>query len=167
MKPTPPDSPNTSAEFIAASRTLLAGDYLPKLRVFLEMLSDDDLWWRPNRASNSVGNLILHMCGNLRQWIVSGVGGAPDQRDRDAEFAARGGRSIEDMMDEVEETASEVDRTLAGLRESALLQRVTVQGFSVSRLHAVYHSVEHFGYHLGQIAYVVKLRTGKDPEIFG
>ena len=130
------------------------------------MISEDDVWWRPNDASNSVGNLLPHMSGNLGQWIVSGVGGVADDRDRPSEFAARGERSLEELIELVETRASEVDRTLADLKEAALVDRITVQGFSVTRLHAIYHSIEHFGYHLGQIAYIAKLRTGKDFNLF-
>ncbi len=81
MRPTPENPSGAPAEFIEASRTLLMGDYLPKLRKIVEMISEEDFWWRPNEASNSVGNLLLHMSGNLRQWIVSGAGGAPDGRE--------------------------------------------------------------------------------------
>ena len=100
----------------------------------------------------------------LCQWIV--VGGVADDRDRPSEFAARGERSLEELIELVETRASEVDRTLADLKEATLVDRITVQGFSVTRLHAIYHSIEHFGYHLGQIAYIAKLRTGKDFNLF-
>ena len=166
MRPTPENVPDAPAEFIEASRTLLMGDYLPKLRKIVEMISEEDLWWRPNEASNSIGNLLLHMSGNLRQWIVSGVGGAPDSRDRPAEFSAKGGRSLVELMETVEATAAAVDRALADLPETSLTDRITVQSFNVTRLHAIYHSIEHFGYHLGQIAYIAKLRKGEDLSIF-
>ncbi len=166
MRPTPENVANAPAEFIEASRTLLMGDYLPKLRKIVEMISEEDLWWRPNEASNSVGNLLLHMSGNLRQWIVSGVGGASDERDRPSEFEAEGGRSLAELMETVETTAAAADQTLANLRESSLTDRITVQSFDVTRLHAVYHSIEHFGYHLGQIAYIAKLRKGEDLSLF-
>lgn len=166
MKPTPGAAPTVAAEFVESSRTLLSEDYLPKLNKFLEVLSEDDIWWRPNDASNSVGNLMLHVSGNLRQWIVSGAGGASDDRDRPSEFSAEGPMPTESLVALLEETAAEVDRVLLDLREDTLLDRIRVQGFDVSRLHAVYHAVEHFGYHLGQIAYVAKLRQGKDFGIF-
>ncbi len=166
MRPTPGNASTAPAEFIEASRTLLSADYLPKLRKIAGMISEEDVWWRPNAASNSVGNLLLHMSGNLGQWIVSGVGGAPDHRDRPSEFAAKEERGLEELMELVEATVSDVDRTLADMGEATLVDRITVQGFSVTRLHAVYHSIEHFGYHLGQIAYIAKLRTGKDFGMF-
>src|ERR1044072_402049 len=79
----------TGAAFLAQSREYLTGHYLPKIRAAVERLSEEDTWWRPKEASNSVGNLMLHLAGNIRQWIVSGVGGAPGSRDRNAEFARR------------------------------------------------------------------------------
>src|SRR5438876_11140845 len=85
----------TGAAFLAQSREYLTGHYLPKIGAAIGRLAEADLWWRPNEASNSIGNLMLHLAGNIRQWIVSGVGGAPDERDRAAEFARRDPRSEE------------------------------------------------------------------------
>ena len=166
MKPTAGLSSTSAGEFIDVSRTLLAGDYLPKLQQCAELLTDDDLWWRPNESSNSIGNMLLHLCGNLRDWIVGGVGGATIERDRSAEFSARGSMPLDDLMTEVKSTLRDVDRALADLKEDSLLEQIEVQGFEVTRLQAVYHAIEHFGYHLGQVVYVTKLRTGKDLEIF-
>ena len=166
MKPTAGNTSTVPAEFIESSRTLLGRDYMPKLKRIVEMLSEDDIWWRPNEVSNSVGNMLLHMCGNLGQWVVSGADGAPDDRDRPREFSERGPIPKADLMEKVERMADHVDRVLADLGEATLLDRLTVQKFDVSRLHAIYHSIEHFGYHLGQIAYVAKLRNGKDLGIF-
>ncbi len=166
MRPTAGVAATPAAEFIEASRTLLARDYIPKLSKCVEALSEADVWWRPNPASNSVGNLLLHVCGNLGQWIVGGAGGGPLERDRDAEFAARGPRPKAELIALVETTARAVDRVLADLPERSLLDRIEVQGFPVTRLHAVYHAIEHFSYHLGQVAYVTKLRTGRDLGIF-
>ncbi len=102
MKPTAGNTSTVPAEFIESSRTLLGRDYMPKLRRIVEMLSEDDIWWRPNEVSNSVGNMLLHMCGNLGQWVVSGAGGAPDDRDRPREFSERGPIPKADLMGKVE-----------------------------------------------------------------
>ena len=166
MKPTPGAETTSGGEFIAASRTLLTEDYVPKLRRSFELLTDDDVWWRPNDASNAIGNMVLHMAGNLEQWIVGGAGGLKVTRDRDAEFRAREGLTRDALVELIDKTVARVDRVLADLPEATLLDRITVQGFPVTRLHAVYHSIEHFGYHLGQVMYVAKLRTGKDLGIF-
>ena len=166
MESTTGKSPTPEAEFIEASRVFLRDDYLPKLLHCLNQMSDDDLWWRPNEVSNSVGNLVLHLCGNLRQWIVSSVGGVAFKRDRDAEFAARGPVAKTELIASLKTAVEEVDRVLAKLDNGELLKRISVQKYEVSVLQAVYHVVEHFGYHLGQILYVYKLRTGQDPKFY-
>ena len=165
MRPTSENSSTVSDEFIQASRTLLSEDYMPKLRKIMDVLSEDDVWWRPNEASNSVGNMLLHMCGNLRQWVITRAGDDPDKRDRPSEFSERGPIPKADLMAKVEQTTTEVDGVLAGLNKDLLVERFNVQGFDVTCLHALYHSIEHFSYHLGQIAYVAKLRRGKDLGI--
>src|ERR1044071_9073573 len=84
-----PDDHVISRAFIASASNFLLGDYLPKIERCLEKLTDEQIWWRANEQSNSIGNLILHLCGNARQWNVCGVGSQPDSRNRDAEFAQR------------------------------------------------------------------------------
>lgn len=153
-------------EFIEASRVFLTKDYMPKLLHCVERMSESDLWWRPNEVSNSVGNLILHLCGNLRQWIVSSVGGAEFQRDRDAEFAARGPVGKTELVANLKQAVEDVDKVLARLTAEKLLVRFRVQKYEVSTLQAVYHVVEHFGYHLGQILYIYKMKTGTDPRFY-
>jgi uncharacterized damage-inducible protein DinB len=166
VKPTSRIQTSSGGEFIEASRTILADDYVPKLVRCWDLLSEGDIWWRPNPASNAIGNMVLHMCGNLREWIIGGAGGERFDRDRPVEFSTTAGQTRDALLAEVVETAHRVDRVLADLPADTLLDPLTIQGFEVTRLHAVYHAIEHFGYHLGQIAYVVKLRTGKDLEIF-
>jgi uncharacterized damage-inducible protein DinB len=148
--------------FISRSRTYLAEDYLPKIRHALESLTDEDIWWRPNQASNSIGNLILHLAGNVRQWVVSGIGGFEDTRQREEEFVAQGGISAPELLARLEETLATVDRVLSGLSEKELLAPRVIQGMDVSVLDALYHVVEHFSTHTGQILYLTKLRTGQD-----
>lgn len=159
-----PGSPDE--EFIEASRIFLRDDYMPKLVHCIERLSDDDLWWRPNDVSNSAGNLILHLCGNLRQWIVSSIGGAPFERNRNAEFEARGPVSRAELLANLKQTVEDVDRVLAELERERLLVRLKIQKYEVSTLQAIYHVVEHFSYHLGQILYIYKMRTGTDPRFY-
>ncbi|HEV8598217.1 MAG TPA: DinB family protein [Gemmatimonadales bacterium] len=152
----------TSAAFLAQSREYLTGHYLPKLRAAVEMLSDADLWWRPNEASNSVGNLLLHLAGNIRQWIVSGVGGAPDQRDRAAEFARREPLTRAELLAGLTEAILEADAVIARTAPGALGDHRPIQGREVTVLQAIYHVVEHLALHAGQIIYIAKLRSGKD-----
>jgi len=125
------------------------------------MLSEEEIWWRPNPASNSVGNLILHMAGNVRQWIISGPGGAPDRRDRDKEFAQRGPISSRALLAHLRKTVTEACHVLEELLPEALSRSYTIQGFQVTRVEAISHVVEHFAYHSGQIIFVTKLKRGK------
>ena len=166
METTAGKSTTPESEFIEASRVFLCEDYLPKLLHCVEQLSDDDLWWRPNAVSNSIGNLVLHLCGNIRQWVVASIGGVDFNRDRDAEFAARGPVPKADLMADLKRAVLEVDDVLARLESSRLLDRLQIQKYEVSTLQAVYHVVEHFSYHLGQILYIYKMRTGIDPRFY-
>jgi len=154
--------------FVQASRKHLVGEYLPKIRRCLDLLPAGDVWWRPSPASNSVGNLVLHLSGNARQWIVCGVGGAPDIRERDEEFACEGGMSAADLTVHLERALEQVDGALAALEATVatspeeLLGGRSIQGIDVSVLGAIYHVVEHFSSHAGQIYYITKMRTGED-----
>ncbi len=148
--------------FIDRSRSYLSGEYLPKIRRALEGLSEADLWWRPNQASNSIGNLVLHLAGNARQWVVSGIGGAPDVRRRDEEFDRRRGLGTGELLAVLEEALNDVDAVLARLSAGSLAEPRVIQGFQVTVLEALYHVVEHFSMHTGQILYLAKQRTGKD-----
>jgi uncharacterized damage-inducible protein DinB len=153
---------NPGRAFIHRSDAYLRGDYFPKIRLSVEMLSDEDLWWRPNPASNSIGNLILHLAGNIRQWVVSGIGGAPDERRRDEEFQADVGYPGPELLAHLEKALGEVGDVLEGLDPEDLLEARTIQGIDTTVLDALYHVVEHFSTHTGQIVYLTKLRTGRD-----
>lgn len=151
-----------ATDFLAASRRYLTDDFLAKTRLALRHLSEEDVWWRPNAESNSVGNLLLHLAGNIRQWIVAGVGGANDVRDRPSEFHAAGGYSAEQAFARLASSVSDADGVLAALSPDRLGERRLIQGHDVTVLEAIYHVVEHFGMHTGQILYIVKARSGRD-----
>src|SRR4051812_49250806 len=153
---------DVGAAFVRGARHYLIDSFWPRLSVALEHLADDDLWWRPNEASNSAGNLVLHLCGNARQWIVSGVGGAPDLRRRQDEFDERGPLPRAQLLRTLDETFRAIDRTLETLDPQALLERRNIQGRDVSVLEAVLHVVEHVSHHTGQILWIAKARSGRD-----
>lgn len=153
---------DNGAAFIHRSRHYLKGDYLPKISLALDGLSVGDIWWRPNPASNSIGNLILHLAGNVRQWVVAGIGGHPDTRRRDEEFLAEGGYSGSELLGHLVATLDDADEVLARLRPSHLGEARAIQGMNPTVLDALYHVVEHFSTHTGQILYLAKLRTGRD-----
>jgi len=149
-------------EFIEASRVFLKQDFLRKLKHCVERMSEEDVWWRPNEQSNSVGNLILHLCGNMKEWIVKSIGGEEFERHRDAEFAERRPRPKAELIANIEAAVGEVDKALEQIPPTRLFERIPVQVYKSSRLQVIYHVVEHFSYHLGQILYIYKLRTGRD-----
>jgi uncharacterized damage-inducible protein DinB len=148
--------------FLEESRRYLVREYGVKIRLCLEQLSNEDLWWRPNEGSNSVGNLLLHLAGNIRQWIVSGVGGAADTRHRQAEFDERGPLPRGELLQRFSMALNDTDRVLGALDPAVLTQNRRIQGRDTNVFRAVYHVVEHFGMHTGQILYITKLRTGRD-----
>lgn len=155
----------TAEAFVAASRAHLLEEYIPKIRRCLDELDDEGVWWRPNPASNAVGNLVLHLCGNATQWILHGVLGEPDVRRRDAEFAASAGEKPSARLSvAANDLGRGFDQLVAACSADAefLAGRRTIQGMDVSVLEAVYHVVEHFAQHTGQIIYITKLRTAGD-----
>jgi uncharacterized damage-inducible protein DinB len=152
--------------FIARSRYHLVEDFLPKLEHCLKKLSDDQIWWRANEQSNSIGNLVLHLCGNARQWVVCGVGDGTDGRDRDAEFAQREIVPRDELLSLLRRTISDVDSTLARYEPERLLETFMIQGTESSALDAILHVVEHFSMHTGQIILLAKQLTARDMHFY-
>ena len=142
--------------FLDRSRHYLVREYPAKIQRCLDVLPDEVLWRRDDASENSVGNLLLHLSGNVRQWIVSGVGGARDDRRRSAEFDAREGGDASVLMAGLSVTLREADEVLASLDEAALGTARRIQGRDVNVLDAVYHVVEHFSMHTGQIILLTK-----------
>jgi uncharacterized damage-inducible protein DinB len=148
--------------FLAEARRYLTVEYPTKIRSCVAQLSDDDLWWRPNDVSNSVGNLLLHLAGNIRQWIVSGVGGAADVRRRQSEFDERGPLPRADVLRRFDAAIADAERVMAGMEGWQLTAPRRIQGRDTTVLLALFHVVEHCAMHAGQIAYLTKLRGGRD-----
>lgn len=136
--------------------------YGSRIEVALGQLTEEQVWSRPNPAVNSAGNLVLHLCGNIRQWIGYGIAGWPNDRDRDAEFAASGGWTPAELVAKLQHTLDEVVPVIETLEGTALSRRLEIQGYPVTALEAVYHVVEHFSQHTGQILYLTKAMSGKD-----
>jgi uncharacterized damage-inducible protein DinB len=171
----PPETPlPAAAAFLRHARFRLREDYLVKLKLALAALNDEQIWWRPNDASNCIGNLLLHLCGNARQWIVAGVGGAADVRRRAAEFAAQGTPDkqsllalLENTLADVDGVLDEVEREVNAISSDAALQRIIVpQGFPQTAFDAIFHVIEHFSYHTGQIVYLAKQASGKPTQFY-
>ena len=153
-------------EFLDESCRLLLSGYLPQIERCLERLSDEDVWWRPGEASNSIANLLLHLTGNLNQWIIGGVGSRPYDRDRQQEFDARVHPSGRELMARLRAVVEEAVQVIGAVDPESLLSRRRIQADDVSILVAVYHVVEHFGVHTGQIIMLTKIRTGDDLKLW-
>ena len=128
----------------------------------LGKLNAEQVWARGSENENAIGNLVLHLCGNVRQWIVSGVGGAPDGRHRDEEFAARGGMAVADLSAKLHATVSEAVAVLERVSAERLAESLSIQGYATTGMSAIYHVVEHFAGHTGQIIFATKMLTGED-----
>src|SRR5215470_3429148 len=128
---------NLADSFLDRSRHFLGTEYRVKIRAAVEALPADSLWWRGNEQSNSVGNLLLHLNGNVRQWILGGVGRQQTDRHRAEEFAARTGPPAAALLDDLDRTLDEVDRVLARLTDADLLESRTIQGREITVLDAI------------------------------
>jgi hypothetical protein len=148
--------------FLEFSRKKLLEQYWPRLRTCVEPLTTEQVWWRPNEASNSIGNLILHLNGNVGQWLVASFNKQDDHRDRPAEFSAKEGIAVSGLLEKLGATMQQAAGVLARLSETDLLAPYEIQGYTVRGLDAVYQVVEHFGLHYGQILYIAKNLSGKD-----
>jgi hypothetical protein len=148
--------------FLEFSRRKLLAEYWPRMRSCVESLSDEQVWWRPNAASNSVGNLLLHLNGNVRQWLVASFDRLEDRRERPREFAERRKITAAELLAQLDATLKEAASVLDRLIEKDLQATFQIQGYTTSGLGAVYQVVEHFGLHYGQIVYATKLLRGED-----
>lgn len=146
-----------AALFLERSRHFLSFEYPVKIRGAVGPLSYESIWRRPNDDSNSIGNLLLHLAGNIRQWIVSGIGGVPGDRDRAAEFATRDGPAGEELIELLASAVRDADAVLARLSGSELTRPVTIQGRETTIMAALYHVIEHFSMHTGQIILLAKM----------
>ncbi len=136
--------------------------YLPRICACLEELSLANVWWRPNEASNSVGNLVLHLEGNVRQWIISGLAGRADNRQRDVEFSTRRRLHQRTLEETLQKTVRKAYHILPRLSADGLARVHVIQNFNVTGWEAVFHVAEHFAHHTGQIILLTKMMTAKD-----
>ncbi len=152
--------------FLLQARLHLNDDFMPKIAKCLEVLSEEDVWWRAHETNNSVGNLLLHLAGNVRQWIVSGIGGLPDNRQRSLEFSERNAIPKKIVWSTLQEGVTEASQILESFPVGRLLETQKIQGFDSTALQAIFHVVEHFSLHTGQVIYITKLREGRDLKFY-
>jgi hypothetical protein len=149
------------ARAVGSEASLELDAALAKIKHCLGQLNDEQVWWRSHPALNSIGNLVLHLSGNLRQWIVGGIGGAPDRRNRPAEFAQRGGIPKQELLAGLETVVGEAKAALGSLTAAQALQVRRIQGFDVTALAAIFHTVPHFRGHTQEIVHLTRLQLGE------
>ena len=155
---------NSNSESLAKAVSAAAGQRLElslfKIKHCLEQLDDEQLWWRPKESQNSIANILLHLRGNVGQWIIAGIGNKPDTRDRPREFSARGPMSKAELITRLEKTVEEAKQTLSGLTATELLENRTIQGFDVTVLEGIFDSVSHFTGHMQEIVSMTRTQLG-------
>lgn len=151
-------SDEVGASFIKEARRRLCHHFPAMVRACLDALSDEDLWWRPNEAANSVGNLVLHLCGSSRHFVGRGIAGGDYRRDRPAEFAERGPIARSELVAVLETTVQETARALDGLDHARLREVVTTVGDEQTVQYLVSRTSHHWAVHTGQVVYITKLR---------
>jgi uncharacterized damage-inducible protein DinB len=160
------DTSSIPGRFIEQAIQHVQNEFLSRITDSVALLSDQELWWRPNESSNSIGNLLLHLSGNVRQWIISGLGGKEDLREREKEFMERGSASAQELLSLLRATVSEAVSVLHNLSEESLLEKHRIQVYDVDGIQAIFHVVEHFSGHTGQIIYIVKMLKDKDLRFY-
>lgn len=135
---------------------------MSRIEVCLGKLTDEQIWARGGENENAVGNLVIHLTGNLRQWILAGLGGETFARDRDGEFDARSGAPAPELMARLRAALDKSTRLISSLDEEKLTAMYEIQRYPVSGVQCVLHVVEHFAMHTGQIIFVTKMLTGED-----
>lgn len=147
---------------IKENSILRMSESLQRIDTCINRLSEEQIWHKPNENSNSIANLVLHLSGNIHQYIVSSLGESEDIRDRDLEFNSHETYSKKELLDILNNTCRLSTQTIKNVDEDALLRFRMVQGFELSGIGIITHVVEHFSYHVGQIALISKIHLNKD-----
>ncbi|MHA7057164.1 DinB family protein [Aquimarina sp. M1] len=135
---------------------------LRMITISFNHLTEDDIWKRFNQSSNSIGNLMLHLCGNITQYAIASLGGLEDKRDRDVEFEAQKGFAKAELLLKLTNTIKEAETVLLNCSFTELMRKREVQGFTFSGIGIAIHVTEHLSYHTGQIAFWTKQLKNKD-----
>jgi hypothetical protein len=159
MSATHPMDLDVGTAYLTVARHKLAA-WHERIRHCVHQLTDDQVWWRPSEGQNSIGNLLLHLCGNVRQWIVAGVGGAPDIRNRPQEFTERGAIGRDELLQRLAEIIAEADTVLERVSSLQLLEPRRIQGFDETVLSAIFDSLSHFSGHTQEIVFRTRLQLG-------
>ena len=151
---------------VQEARRRLLQESIPRLRRCLDLLGEDDIWYQPNAHSNSVGNLIIHLHGNVRQWLGTGLAKLADVREREEEFEQHPHLPKQAMYDSLDTTARIIEKVLDQVTPGDLTATHYVQGYHETGLGIIVHVIEHFSYHVGQVTYFTKARLDLDTGYY-
>jgi hypothetical protein len=159
MNTTHPSELDVGTAYLSTCQRKLATCH-QRVRHCVHQLTDEQVWWRPSDSHNSIANLVLHLCGNVRQWVVSGAGGASDVRNRHQEFAERRRIGRGELLQRLGEVVTEADAVLSRLTSAQLLEPRRIQGFDETVLSAIFDSLAHFNGHTQEIVFITRLQLG-------
>jgi uncharacterized damage-inducible protein DinB len=137
-----------------------------RIEICLNTLTEDQIWARGGENENAIGNLVIHLTGNVRQWIVASLGKEAYRRDRDGEFSARGGQPVAPLASALRDTVEHAAQIMLSLDTNQLTRMYEIQTYRISGVEVVYHVVEHFAQHTGQIIFSTKMLAGNDPGFY-
>jgi uncharacterized damage-inducible protein DinB len=161
-----PSAQEFAAALVGEARVRLFDESVPRLKKCLGLLTEEEIWRRPNDQLVSVGDLVLHLCGNVRQWMGTGLGGLHDDRDRDSEFAQKEPLPRSELLHRLDTMERDIRQVLDQLDFATLLQPRRVQCFDVTGVSILVHATEHFSYHVGQVSYYTKLVRGVSLDYY-
>ncbi|MGK0365309.1 MAG: putative damage-inducible protein DinB [Saprospiraceae bacterium] len=151
---------------VAETRRRLFEESIPRIEKCMDLLTEDEIWYKPNANSNSVGNIVLHLCGNVRQWIGTGLGKLPTVRQRDEEFSTKGGLTKKEILEKLKQLQKMSEDVLSKVTPKDLLAVHNVQVYQETGLSILVHVTEHFSYHVGQITFFVKAKKDLDTGYY-
>ena len=154
-----------ASSFTHESAEFLAVTYLLRLDRALQAIGEEDLWWSPHASAISIGTILRHLEGNVRQWILSGLRGDADDRVRKREFEPGEGGDAKQLMAQLRSTVESAAQHIQGMTAPDLEAQYSIQGNNVTGLYAVLHVVEHFSWHTGQAVWIAKARAGMNHGI--
>ncbi len=152
---------------LKANAILRLNENTPRIEKCLALLNENETWHKPNDNLNSIGNLILHLCGNITQYIIASIGGEMDNRVRDDEFTLNGSYTKVELLAKISEVVKKACSIMETMSDKELMKVRSVQGFSYTGIAAILHVVEHYSYHTGQVAFLTKLLKNKDLQFYG
>ncbi|MGY8923640.1 MAG: DinB family protein [Flavobacteriales bacterium] len=158
--------PGTSTDLLKTEIVLKNEENLERIKICLDQLNENQIWHRSNSHTNSIANLILHLNGNITQYILSSLGKEPDERQRAVEFSIEKGTNKEELILLISKCISKANQVIRETKEQRLLKEEIVQGFQMTGLSNLVHVCEHLSYHTGQIALLTKIITNQDLRFY-